>query len=213
MAKCLSFVAANKLFNGLVNLINRSFVMNCKNYFQEAREEEMKANKILVTIFALVCLSAVVLTGCSTEKKYVPYENKDLQFKISIPEDWQKEENHENGTNGVAFGDPSSFSLAITAAEAPDGLTLEDSTAALVEGYKSMPGFTQVKEDKIELGKAPASKFVFTGKMEDEDMKCMIINTIKNKKAYVVLYMAIPDQYDTNLPDIEEAIKSFEFTE
>ena len=171
----------------------------------------MKTYKILISILVLV-FSAVIFTGCSSEKKYVSYENKNLQFKISVPEDWKKDEKTSEGSDGViAFGDQSTFSIAITSSEAPEVLPLDEATKGIVQTYTSMPEFKQVSLEKTELGKAPANRFVFTGKQEDQAVKGMIINTAKDNRAYVFVYMATEGDYDANLKDVEEVIKSFEF--
>lgn len=167
----------------------------------------MKTNKILVAMLVLVCFS--VLAGCSTESKSVTYENKKLQFKLNHPEDWKKEESE----SGVTFGDQVTFGMAVMTTEVPGVKELDDSfMQSFLTTYQSMPGFQQVSLDKTELGKIPASRFVFTGKQDDKDMKAMIINAIKDERLYMVLYMTPKDDYDNRMKQVEAALKSFEFT-
>jgi hypothetical protein len=62
------------------------------------------------------------------------------------------------------------------------------------------------------LGDLPAYRLEYTGKEGPYDFKAQELWAIKGNRVYNVLYIAPPNQYERNLPIIQQMIDSFEVT-
>jgi serine/threonine protein kinase len=151
------------------------------------------------------------------------YENNNEGIKIKYPGNWKKEEIQNPFTGEVAIflapkdndADkfPGKVSIKIEDLSAQN-MSLEEYTdSSLEEINKFLKDGKIIKSIPTKLSNEKAQMVVYTGKDEEDNLiKYMEVWTVKDKKAYIISYIAESDKYSQLLNSAEAMIKSFDFS-
>ena len=147
------------------------------------------------------------------------YENPTHGIKINIPADWAIIEPLDDIIM-VEFISPlesssdtfnEHFGIGVENLLLP--FTLEEYTDLSINLLKpTIKDFEIVESTATTLGIIPAHKIVYTGKLPDSDIEAKFENVIaiKDKKAYLLWYIAEPRKYSDYLHTVQQMIDSFE---
>ncbi len=145
-----------------------------------------------------------------SEIKFLTYENSTYGIKIQYPADWEKVEQKQQFFH-VTFYSPDSAAVASIYIEvlAP-GTAIDAYTDAIIKQVKTLTDFKMDESSSATLAGYPAHKIVFTDRYDRNLMKEMAIWTIRDNKAYVIMYHAAMEQYSDYLPIIQKMIDSLQ---
>ena len=139
------------------------------------------------------------------------YENSNHGIKIEYPSNWTKK--NLGVDNVVAFRPPADSSgkyavgLGIYVHKLPvANLTLEDYSSMQV-GYLKNKSLTSIKSDNTTLANYPGTNVTYGN---NKGLQALEVWTIKDGKAYVIIYLAEKGKYNQYLSPIETMIDSFE---
>ncbi len=171
----------------------------------------------LITFFVILTLLCS-LFACGEEQQGVTGSSNPLGIRFTYPQGWVVTRD-ENTLFQIAFQENtadvllSSFSVS-TLDPLADGVTLKDYTEG--DYQKSLEGtFTQlgdVKTADIQVGKEPAVSCVFTCKGGGRDLRARQILCQTNGSLYVFTYVASAEFYDSHVTEINDLLKTVEFT-
>jgi len=188
----------------------------------------MQLKSISIGIFII---SIFLFSGCVGETPnfsddYTPptgmiiYESIEDGIRISYPQDWSVTE----GVMGTiaAFSSPAEFN-DVFAENANIGtedlstygpITLEEYTNITIDTLRTffVTNMEIEQSTAITFAGSQGYKIVYTGTMGETRFKTMQVWTIKNKKAYLITYMAEPEDYSTHVGTIEKMIDSLEIS-
>ncbi|NJR21810.1 MAG: protein kinase [Richelia sp. CSU_2_1] len=149
---------------------------------------------------------------------FASYENLENRFKISYPDNWDKqEESNPISKEVVQFISPlesnaDSFQERLIVTVEPSGdRTLEDYAKLSKQEILKLDLNAKItKEGAFTIARKSGYRIVYTTKMGDRELKKLEALTLKNDKAYLITYEAESGNYEKFLPVVEKAIKSIE---
>ena len=168
--------------------------------------------------FLLILTMLFTFSACGEEETGITGTSNPLGIRFTYPQGWVITRD-ENTLFQIAFQENaaevtlSSFSVS-TLNPLPEGTTLN----AYTEGdyKKSLEGTFQqmgdIKTADIQVGKVPAVSCVFTCKGNGKDLRVRQVLCQTNGSLYVFTYVAMAEYYDSHLTEINDLLKTVEFT-
>lgn len=138
---------------------------------------------------------------------YLQYINSYHKVKMKYPKDWTKAE-YDNLVF-VEFKKTPIWDFNIVSEFLTSNPSLEEyksKALKLVEGYKN---YKLIESRETILANLPAFTLVFTATF-DRDYKIKQVYTIKQNHGYSLTYRAPPGDFDTELPNADKMMTSFE---
>jgi len=152
---------------------------------------------------------------------FLTYYSSAYEIKIKYPAEWQTIEPEDEYVKVVflspleGISDPYSDLVMILIEDLPFKMKLTDYTELAIRQMRaSYPDMQILTSGPATLAGNPAHKIVFTGTVEDYDIsiKGMMIWTIKDKKAYIIGYVAEVETYTAYLQTAQTMVDSFEIS-
>jgi serine/threonine-protein kinase len=187
----------------------------------------------MISLLILVSLSVVKINAqqqtVNENINFTSYNNTELGIYLQYPANWSKmEEKFDANVNVISFistpeNDTDTFTenvnIAIEALQ-NESITLEEySNTTLAALSNVFENFSLISKENTNLDGVPAIKIIFiitqpqtTDQSRDIDnikqipIKIMQILSVKEGKAYVIIYSAEEAKYDDYLPIIEKMI-------
>ena len=162
-------------------------------------------------------LLVVGISGCTEEESSDLYVNEEYGISFNPPEGWI-DNTDENTLFIVSFViRPEDFSGAVCGIMKPYHFTDDENFSEYIEndilGFNDyIPDFEILSETETEINGMNAYEVVGTytyTEAEDFPMKSKSTYVEKNRKCYVINYVAYNDDYDTYLSIVEDSINSF----
>lgn len=175
------------LFLGLHNLNKINLLINSQNNKIASQNSQTTSNKPV--------------------DGYFQYINSYHKAKMKYPEDWTKSE-YDNSVF-VEFKKLPFWDFNIVSEYLTSNPSLEEyktKALKLVEGYKN---YKLIESGETTLANLPAFTLVFTATF-DKDYKIKQVYTIKQNHGYSLTYRAPPGDFDTELPNADKMMTSFE---
>ena len=187
----------------------------------------------MISLLILVSLSVVKINAqqqtVNENINFTSYNNTELGIYLQYPANWSKmEEKFDDNVNVISFistpeNDTDTFTENVNIAIEPlqnESITLEEySNTTLAALSNVFENFSLINKENTNLYGVPAIKIIFsitqpqiTDQSRDIDtikqipMKIMQILSVKEGKAYVIIYSAEEAKYDDYLPIIEKMI-------
>lgn len=187
----------------------------------------------MISLLILVSLSVVKINAqqqtVNENINFTSYNNTELGIYLQYPANWSKmEEKFDANVNVISFistpeNDTDTFTENVNIAIEPlqnESITLEEySNTTLAALSNVFENFSLINKENTNLDRVPAIKIIFsitqpqiTDQSRDIDtikqipMKIMQILSVKEGKAYVIIYSAEEAKYDDYLPIIEKMI-------
>lgn len=187
----------------------------------------------MISLLILVSLSVVKINAqqqtVNENINFTSYNNTELGIYLQYPANWSKmEEKFDDNVNVISFistpeNDTDTFTENVNIAIEPlqnESITLEEySNTTLAALSNVFENFSLISKENTNLDGVPAIKIIFsitqpqiTDQSRDIDtikqipMKIMQILSVKEGKAYVIIYSAEEAKYDDYLPIIEKMI-------
>lgn len=187
----------------------------------------------MISLLILVSLSVVKINAqqqtVNENINFTSYNNTELGIYLQYPANWSKmEEKFDANVNVISFistpeNDTDTFTENVNIAIEPlqnESITLEEySNTTLAALSNVFENFSLINKENTNLDGVPAIKIIFsitqpqiTDQSRDIDtikqipMKIMQILSVKEGKAYVIIYSAEEAKYDDYLPIIEKMI-------
>ena len=187
----------------------------------------------MISLLILVSLSVVKINAqqqtVNENINFTSYNNTELGIYLQYPANWSKmEEKFDDNVNVISFistpeNDTDTFTENVNIAIEPlqnESITLEEySNTTLAALSNVFENFSLINKENTNLDGVPAIKIIFsitqpqiTDQSRDIDtikqipMKIMQILSVKEGKAYVIIYSAEEAKYDDYLPIIEKMI-------
>ena len=187
----------------------------------------------MISLLILVSLSVVKINAqqqtVNENINFTSYNNTELGIYLQYPANWSKmEEKFDANVNVISFistpeNDTDTFTENVNIAIEPlqnESITLEEySNTTLAALSNVFENFSLISKENTNLDGVPAIKIIFsitqtqiTDQSRDIDtikqipMKIMQILSVKEGKAYVIIYSAEEAKYDDYLPIIEKMI-------
>lgn len=190
---------------------------------------------ILLFMISLILVSLSVVKINAQQQtvneniNFTSYNNTELGIYLQYPANWSKmEEKFDANVNVISFistpeNDTDTFTENVNIAIEPlqnESITLEEySNTTLAALSNVFENFSLISKENTNLDGVPAIKIIFsitqpqiTDQSRDIDtikqipMKIMQILSVKEGKAYVIIYSAEEAKYDDYLPIIEKMI-------
>lgn len=187
----------------------------------------------MISLLILVSLTVVKINAqqqtVNENINFTSYNNTELGIYLQYPANWSKmEEKFDANVNVISFistpeNDTDTFTENVNIAIEPlqnESITLEEySNTTLAALSNVFENFSLINKENTNLDGVPAIKIIFsitqpqiTDQSRDIDtikqipMKIMQILSVKEGKAYVIIYSAEEAKYDDYLPIIEKMI-------
>ena len=187
----------------------------------------------MISLLILVSLSVVKINAqqqtVNENINFTSYNNTELGIYLQYPANWSKmEEKFDANVNVISFistpeNDTDTFTENVNIAIEPlqnESITLEEySNTTLAALSNVFENFSLISKENTNLDGVPAIKIIFiitqpqtTDQSRDIDnikqipIKIMQILSVKEGKAYVIIYSAEEAKYDDYLPIIEKMI-------
>jgi eukaryotic-like serine/threonine-protein kinase len=187
----------------------------------------------MISLLILVSLSVVKINTqqqtANENINFTSYNNTELGIYLQYPANWSKmEEKFDANVDVISFistpeNDTDTFTENVNIAIEPlqnESITLEEySNTTLAALSNVFENFSLISKENTNLDGVPAIKIIFsitqpqiTDQSRDIDtikqipMKIMQILSVKEGKAYVIIYSAEEAKYDDYLPIIEKMI-------
>jgi eukaryotic-like serine/threonine-protein kinase len=187
----------------------------------------------MISLLILVSLSVVKINAqqqtVNENINFTSYNNTELGIYLQYPANWSKTEEKFNAiVNVISFistpeNDTDTFTENVNIAIEPlqnESITLEEYSNTTLSALSNVfENFSLISKENTNLDGVPAIKIIFsitqpqiTDQSRDIDtikqipMKIMQILSVKEGKAYVIIYSAEEARYDDYLPIIEKMI-------
>jgi eukaryotic-like serine/threonine-protein kinase len=187
----------------------------------------------MISLLILVSLSVVKINAqqqtVNENINFTSYNNTELGIYLQYPANWSKtEEKFDAIVNVISFistpeNDTDTFTENVNIAIEPlqnESITLEEYSNTTLSALSNVfENFSLISKENTNLDGVPAIKIIFsitqpqiTDQSRDIDtikqipMKIMQILSVKEGKAYVIIYSAEEARYDDYLPIIEKMI-------
>ena len=189
--------------------------------------KKSKSVRFTVAIASLILL-AVALGGWlliqPTIKQPVAelsvYQNPSLGFQVKYPQVWSKQNRNDFFTEGILFlsplennADRFQENVSILVENLSQDTSLAEYTKQSVAEIKQLSVLNVRQAWSATLGGHPARQIVYSGSENGTSVQRMQTWTIKNNRAYVVTYTALPESYNSYLPTVEEIMKSLKLVD
>jgi len=172
--------------------------------------------KTIILLICAVLLVSALTAGCTsnvgnTTPSASPTNTYDSTrgFIIKYPSDWTKEEQ----SSLVLFVTPTNKAtenLNVQVMNLSANRTLATLTEDLKSSAQSSENFTQIEATNTTLAGLPAYKIVYTATVDGEHLKVLQTLTVKDGKAYIITYKAVPSNYDKYVSAAQQMIDSFQ---
>ena len=174
----------------------------------------------LKALFVFVILLMMLLTGCSqTTDTEAPdgmklFSNEHVDYTAYVPAQWIVD--MSTGTLSAYVSSADASNISITAQATRGIMTLDEYWKGYEEDFNST--FTDMEyvgevPATTTLSGLPANKYVYTATVTGTSYKFMQVVCIKETNVYVITYTSTPEQYDSNLEDVEKILDNFSFND
>ena len=180
--------------------------------------EEVCMKAVLTLKNAACCIISVFLCVSFVQAaQNKVYKNTALGYQMEYPSDFTT----KTMGSATVFSSPSqdkvfAFSPSVNVVSVDLGSSPSDLDQFYQKSKdaleRSLGTVKFIEDAKDKLAKADAYRLVYTSRQKKADFKFHQILCIRNKKAYVVTYTALQDQYDKFFKTAQAMIKSFQFT-
>ncbi len=182
----------------------------------------MKPETKKIILITLWCLAATVLAAGAVglwirASQFSLYQDSQYQFSMKYPKDWEKRE-HAYGT-AVVFVRPKQTALDIfqpnvnvTVQDIPDTVaTLGSFSETITKQMKTVfKNNINIIEDKnFTFGQRRGHRLIFAAPQPD-NLKTMVVWTIKAGRAVIFTFIAKADQYQALLSTVDQMVESFQ---
>jgi hypothetical protein len=149
---------------------------------------------------------------------YRVYDNSTLGIKMEVPADWLYKEINNTAVSFVTNASSTSRAAVVVLIEnIPTNIPLDLFTQGSITNLQQgNPSFHLITSNTTTLASNPTHQIVFTspsaiGKYLNKGMELW---TLKNGKAYIIVYRAGPgvDKFSVQLPVVKHMIDSFQIT-
>lgn len=191
--------------------------------------------KLKFVVASVLLLTALILVGASCgeketrkkdrdkeepeqEENYLTFENKNWNFKIDYPEDWEKEVIAEE-LDGVAVAfitpeesltdDFQEYIIVIAAEPNP----YEDFDELIGKAIKEFPGqedMDLIDSSKVIIAGYSSYKLIYTQIEYESELQYLHYFLDSGDVWYQILYVAKKSQYSKYLEQVETVVNSFE---
>lgn len=174
------------------------------------------ASFILQPVRAQNGTAATATTKAATD--YRVYDNSTLGIKINVPSDWLYKEINNTAVSFVTNASSTSRAAVVVLIQnVPSNMSLDVFSQGSIKNLQqTTPSFHLITSNTTTLASNPAHQIVFTSPPPTgkELNKGMEIWTLKNGKAYIIVYRAGPgvDKFSLQLPVVKHMIDSFQIT-
>ena len=148
------------------------------------------------------------------------YENADYGFRVDYPEVWSQQNRDDFFATGVTFFSPLADDsdkfkerVSVFVEDLPSDVTLEQYTEESLAEIRKIADPSVEETKTINLGKDEGRQIVYQGQENGSSVQKMQTWSVKNNQVYIVTYTALPDSYDSHLPEVKKIIESFETIE
>jgi hypothetical protein len=149
---------------------------------------------------------------------YRAYDNSTLGIKIEVPADWLYKEINNTAVSFVTNASSTSRAAVVVLTQSvPADISLDVFSQGSIKNLQqTTPSFHLITSNSTTLSGNSAHQIVFTspsaaGKYLTKGME---VWTLKNGKAYIIVYRAGPgvDKFSVQLPIVKHMIDSFQIT-
>jgi hypothetical protein len=152
---------------------------------------------------------------------FLTYENSDYKVKIQYPFDWIKSEENLNPYNVVTFFSTEQISnllsssavaqLYITVEYLPQNMTFDEYTNSYITNItKDIKDYRIIESAASNLAGNQAHKLVLYNYQSNQNVKSLIVWTIKGNNVYRISFIAEPGRYSDYLPIAQQMLNSFQ---
>ncbi|MBW4642995.1 MAG: protein kinase [Goleter apudmare HA4340-LM2] len=179
-------------------------------------------NKITISVglLAVIILATIIIFASkyiSPATDLLVYGNSTYGIKIKYPQDWERQDINNIITGEVVTFLPpkvvgnNQFQEKVTISVENFTGTLEESSQSFrKEISNNLSAAKLIDEQSVTLANKQGKQLIFTGKMGTDSLKSWQIWTLKNDKAYIIIYTANIEDYEKFIPVAEQVVKSFE---
>lgn len=175
--------------------------------------------KKIIKIVSVLAVFCVLFCSCGKDTADIDAPDgfklasgEEADYIFYVPEEWKVETSSLYTSayydeNGVKC----SLSLTAYGMQFTDQ-TVEDWWASYTEQFNEVfDEFEVVTENAVEMGGVEGKKYEYTATLAEGKYSFLCAAVVKDQYVYYLTYTATPEQYETNLADVESAISYFEF--
>ncbi len=166
--------------------------------------------------FKIFLTALLVVVSCGCELVWERYQNREYGFSLLLPRPWNKEEGFQGIVAIIAYAPVKSnakfrANINVVARELPEETPLD----ILFEMNKQeilqkLPGIKEdVSEGEVFAAKDKGKWLTFTTKVQDLTLKNTVVTWIKNRRAYVLNYIAEKNDFPLYEPFFKKAVQTF----
>jgi serine/threonine-protein kinase len=185
------------------------------SYYLNSLKEKIKPNNPILT--------PTITSPVNTPPIWQVYNDPEYKFSLKYPLDWKKEERKMG--QAVTFSSPKENDLDefqesvnvtienLSWRKDKDLITPESYAKESITSLKnSLLDFKLLEGDFYTLDKNPAYKIIFSGVRNGENLKYIMVFTIREPFAYLVTYTAKENKFTDYEKTANEMIESFTLT-
>ena len=176
--------------------------------------------KRLSALLVTISLLATTNVGVVHAQYLLTYENPTHGIQIKYFSNWKIEEPEDSQFIRVLFRSPlesgsqASAGMFIGVLNLPAEIPLDQYTDKAIDILKAtFVDFELIDSSLILISDILAQKILFTGKSYNIESMGMVVVTIKEEKAYFLMYIGEPEKYSDYLPAAQKMINSFKIIE
>jgi hypothetical protein len=139
------------------------------------------------------------------------YTNSTAGIKIQYPSNWQPQ-HPDNPSVTVRFISPAGGILGIQVSDIPQNVSLAlETTAGINILNNTFDSFNLIDSTPTTIaGNNPAQRIEYTAKQDQLDLRFIQVVTIKDGKEYIITFGVPKDQFQSDLPALQQIIDSFQ---
>ncbi len=160
--------------------------------------------------------------GCPEEKPESPwlepdesfllYDSFEGKFKLKYPSDWSIEGTSSQA--GIVFRAPDKDSKiivkSITLFEVYSSITIEEYNEIVVSDLSKNPEIKKIDSKETTLNEEPAIRLIYVIESEEKNTEVLAVLMIKNERVYSIEFIALKEEFKSNLENAAKIIGSFE---
>jgi hypothetical protein len=174
-------------------------------------------NRCVAILALLTVLLASFDCGCAAQKEPGRYHSKESESSIKLPDSWETREG-VMGTAVIALSpregatDEFRENVNVVVEELPSGMALEGYIEASLSNMRKLAtDYNQVEDGRTTIDGVDASRLVYTHRMGQLDLQCLLYIIVKGRRGYNVTCSALQDTFETHRGRFEEIVATFRF--
>ena len=191
---------------------------------QTAKSQSLKFTAAIASLVLLgVALGGWLVVKpkiTQSEIKLSAYQNSSLGFQVNYPQAWLTQNRDDFFAEGILFLSPLENNadrfqerVSILVENLTEEMSLGEYTKQSVAEIKRLSTPNTSEAQLANLDNNPARQIVYSSEENGTSVQRMQTWTIKNNRAYIITYTALPESYENYLPRVEEMMKSLELTD